>query len=99
MKKRIYAVKDRLSLTIEQPFTTDSDMVCLRMVTSQVNSEISQYEKGALSYNPALQHSTKELLYLGEIDDNGVIYPAPEPDVICRIDEAPSLYKNLLSGI
>ena len=99
MNKRIYAVKDRLSLSIEQPFTTESDLTCLRMVSSQVNSELSQYEKGAISYNPSLQHSTKELLFLGEIDENGVINPCGEPHCICRIDEAPQLYQKLLSEI
>ena len=99
MKKRIYAVKDRLSLSIEQPFTTESDLTCLRMVSSQVNSELSQYEKGAITYNPALQHSTKELLYLADIDDDGIIYPISEPHVVCRIDEAPQLYQKLLSEI
>lgn len=99
MKKRLYAVKDRLSLTIEQPFSTESDLTCLRMVSSQVNSELSQYEKGAVSYNPALQHSTKELLYLGDIDDEGVIFPATYPHVVCRIDESPQLYQKLLSEL
>lgn len=99
MKKRIYAVKDRLSLSIEQPFTTESDLTCLRMVSSQVNSEITQYEKGAISYNPVLQHATRELLYLGDIDDNGFIFPNSEPHFICRIDEAPQLYQKLLSEI
>ena len=99
MKKRIYAVKDRLSLSIEQPFTCESELTCLRMVSSQVQSELVQYEKGAISFNPVMQHSTKELLYLGDIDDNGVIYPASEPHFICRIDEAPQLYQKLLSEI
>lgn len=99
MKKRIYAVKDKLSLSIEQPFTTESDLTCLRMVSSQVQSELSQFEKGAISYNPNMQHATRELLYLGEIDDNGFIYPNSEPHYICRIDEAPQFYQKLLSEI
>ena len=97
MKKRVYAVKDRLSLSIEQPFTTESDLTCLRMVSSQVQSELSQFDKGAISYNPQMQHSTKELLYLGDIDDDGVIYPVPYPVLICRIDEAPQFYQKLLA--
>lgn len=99
MKKRIYAVKDRLSLSIEQPFTTESDLTCLRMVSSQVQSELSQFEKGAISYNPSMQHATKELLYLGDIDDDGVILPVPFPHLICRIDEAPQFYQKLLSEL
>ena len=75
MKKRLYAVKDRLSLSIEQPFTSESDLTCLRLVSSQVNSELSQFEKGVISYNPSMQHSTRELIYLGDIEEDGVIYP------------------------
>lgn len=99
MKKRIYAVKDRLSLTIEQPFTTETDLTCLRMVSAQVQSELSQYEKGAIAYNPTYQHASRELLYLGTIDDDGVIEPAPYPQSICRIDEAPQFYQKLLTEI
>ena len=99
MKKRIYAVKDRLSLSIEQPFTTESDLTCLRMVSSQVVSELSQYEKGAITYDPSIQHSTKELLYLGDIDDDGCIFPVTYPHLICRIDEAPQFYQKLLSEV
>lgn len=99
MRKKIYAVKDRLSVSVEQPFTTETDLTCLRMVSSQVNSELSQYEKGAISYNPAMQHSTRELLYLGEIDEDGFIEPCTPPRLICRIDEAPQLYQKLLSEL
>lgn len=99
MKKRIYAVKDRLSLTIEQPFTTESDLTCLRMVSSQVQSELSQFEKGIINYNPSVQHATRELLCLGEIDDNGFLYPNSEPLFVCRIDEAPQLYQKFLTEI
>lgn len=96
MKKRLYAVKDRLSLSIEQPFTSESDLTCLRLVSSQVNSELSQFEKGVISYNPSMQHSTRELIYLGDIEEDGVIYPV-QPTVVCRIDEAPQLYQKLLT--
>lgn len=98
MKKRIYAVKDRLSLSIEQPFTSESDLTCLRMVSSQVQSELSQFEKGVINYNPVIQHSTRELLYLGDIDESGFLYPNNEPIFVCRIDEAPQLYQKYLSG-
>lgn len=97
MKKMLYSVRDDLSFDFEPPFSAPTDVSCLRMVSSQVNNEISQYNRGTIEYDPRPQHSTRSLYYVGSFDcDTGDIFPE-KPVFICKLCDSETVYQSLLS--
>ena len=65
MKKQLYSIKDDLSFDFEPPFSAITDVACLRMVSSQIQSEINSFNRGTVEYDPKPQHSTRSLYYVG----------------------------------
>lgn len=99
MKKMLYSVRDDLSFDFEAPFPAATDVACLRMVSSQVNNEINQYNRGTIDYDPKPQHSTRSLYYVGEFDcDTGNI-TAVSPVFICKLCDAENTYQSFLSKL
>lgn len=99
MKKLLYCVRDDLSLDFESPFSAATDVSCLRMVSSQVQNEINQYNRGTIDYDPRPQHSTRSLYYVGLFDcDTGEILP-DKPAFICKLSDSESTYQSHLSKL
>lgn len=96
MKKLLYCIKDDLSFEFEPPFSASTEVSCLRMVSSQVNSEINQFNRGSIEYDPKPQHSTRSLYYVGSFDSDGTLDP-DIPKFICKLSDAEKTYQSMLS--
>lgn len=99
MKKLLYSVKDDLSFDFEPPFSASTDVSCLRMVSTQVQTEIKQYNSGTIDYDPKPQHSTRSLYYVGLFDClSGDIIPE-KPAFVCKLCDAEATYQSYLSKL
>lgn len=98
MKKLLYCIKDDLSFEFEPPFASSTDVSCLRMVSSQVNSEINQFNRGSIEYDPKPQHSTRSLYFVGTFYSDGKIEPIA-PVFICKLSDAEKTYQTYLTHL
>lgn len=99
MKKQLYSIKDDLSFDFEPPFAAVTDVACLRMVSSQIQSEINSFNRGTVEYDPKPQHSTRSLYYVGSFDtDTGAIL-SDGPIFICKLCDAENTYQSLLAKL
>ena len=99
MKKMLYSIRDDLSFDYEPPFSAPTDVSCLRMVSSQVQSEINQFNRGTIEYDPRPQHSTRSLFYVGLFDCiSGELTPE-KPTFICKLCDSETTYQSHLSRL
>lgn len=99
MTKMLYSIRDDLSFDFEPPFSAATDVSCLRMVSSQIQSEINQFSRGTIEYDPRPQHSTRSLYYVGLFNcDTGELLPE-KPTFVCKLCDAESTYQSYLSKI
>lgn len=103
MKKNLYAIRDNLTFTYEQPFVFETDLTCLRAVSGQISQEKISFEKKEINFDPALQHATRSLYHVGFFDEQtGIIEPFNSENsdtvrLICVLSDAPNLYQKLLT--
>lgn len=99
MKKLLFSVKDDLSFDFEPPFSSPTDVSCLRMVSSQVQSEVNQFNRGTIEYDPKPQHATRSLYYIGEFDCHTGKILSDNPVFICKLCDAENTYQSLLAKL
>lgn len=99
MRKLLYSIRDDLSFEFETPFSSSTDVACLRMVSSQIQSEINQFNRGTIEYDPKPQHSTRSLYYVGLFNcETGEII-VEKPTFICKLCDAENTYQSLLAKL